>query len=125
MIILDEIIEKAPKEEYSVPMFHLNEYTPYGDEVEIKEFIHSHDIIYKALSDAPSKIKEVFKQHVIKLGLEYIRDPEEDFDCLFITIHTKLPPEMALDLIDKLNDTWWLQNDSGIREILGINTRYE
>ena len=75
--------------------------------------------IIEVLKDAPSHIAELFG--TAPLHLEAIRDPEEDSEVLFIGIKTDLPVDRALDLLDALDDMWWLKVDKNIRRRLAVD----
>ena len=75
--------------------------------------------IIEVLKDAPSHISELFG--TAPLHLEAIHDPEEDSEVLFIGIKTDLPADRALDLLDALDDMWWLKVDKNIRRRLAVD----
>lgn len=75
--------------------------------------------VIEILKDAPNQITRVFGD--VRLHLKAINDPEEDFEALFIKIKTDLPAARALDLLDELDNEWWLDVDKDIRKILVVD----
>ncbi|GFP27741.1 hypothetical protein HKBW3S43_00562 [Candidatus Hakubella thermalkaliphila] len=45
---------------------------------------------------------------VVNIHLELHRDPDEDFEELFVVIETNLSPELSLDLLDRFDEEWFL-----------------
>lgn len=92
-----------------------------NSELEIINFIIEHNL-WGFLFEAPWEIRRVFGDNIIlELGLHH--DPEEDFEGLFIVVKTNLSPEDSLDLLDRLNEEWWLDVDDDISNILEIMVR--
>jgi hypothetical protein len=77
------------------------------------------DSVMDVLNEAPNHITKLFEN--VPLHLEVIHDPEEDFELLFIEIKTDLPAGSAVDLLDMLDDGWWLDVDTGVRKMLAID----
>ena len=87
-------------------------------ESEITNFIEENNL-WGFLLEAPWQIKRVFGDDIV-LELQLHRDPTEDFECLFVTIRTSLPPESSVNLLARLDEEWWLHVDDGIRNVLEI-----
>ena len=68
------------------------------------------------------KIK-AFGEHIIEILLEYDKDPNENFDGLFVTIKTDLSPAESIDLLEKFDEEWWLGIDFKIRSKITIMVR--
>jgi hypothetical protein len=66
------------------------------------------------------KIK-AFGEHIIEW--EYDKDPNENFEGLFITIKTNLSPVESIDLLEKFDEEWWLGIDFKIRSKITIMVR--
>lgn len=77
---------------------------------DVKRFLLSHDFLINTLFEAHKQIKRVFKENIVEVYLEYSRDPEEDFEGLFVTVKTNLSPEKSLDLLDRFDEEWFLDN---------------
>jgi hypothetical protein len=75
--------------------------------------------IIEVLKDAPSHIAELFGD--TPLHLKAICDPEEDSEVLFIEIQSDLPADLTVDLLDELDDRWWLKVDKDIRKRLAVD----
>lgn len=90
-------------------------------ELEIINFIIENNL-WGFLSEAPWEIRRVFSDDIV-LELELHYDLEEDFKGLFIIIKTNLSPEGSLNLLDRLDEEWWLYVDDDISNILEIIVR--
>jgi len=77
------------------------------------------DLVIGVLGEAPDRITKLFGN--VPLHLEVIRDPEEDVELLFIEIKTDLPSGRAVDLLDTLDDEWWLDVDTSVRKMLAVD----
>lgn len=92
----------------------------FRNPVEIKRFIVRNDILINTLFKALEHIEKIF-MNINNMSLELESDPEENFEKLFILITSNITPNESLDLINKLNETWWLSLDINIRSILEID----
>lgn len=90
-------------------------------ELEIMNFTKEYNLL-ALLLQAQWEIRRVFGND-IALELELHHDPEEDFAALFITIKTNLSPEDSLNLLDRLDEEWWLYIDDDISNMLEIMVR--
>jgi len=90
---------------------------------EIKKFLLVYDYLIDYLFEAYHQIRGIFEENLIEICLEYDRDSEEDFEGLFVTIKTNLSPEPSLNLLEKLDEEWWLKVDFKIRSVITIMVR--
>lgn len=90
---------------------------------EIRSMLRANEDLISILFDAYKQITIIFRENIIDLCLEYNRDHEEDFDCLALLIKTCLNPDLSLDLLNKLDEEWWLDVDEAIRCSLIIMVR--
>ncbi|MBU4232921.1 MAG: hypothetical protein L6277_16605 [Desulfobacterales bacterium] len=56
-----------------------------------------------------------------KPRLEVCKDPEEEYQGIFITVKTKLLPEQSIELLEKLDEQWSYEWGPEIRELIGID----
>lgn len=75
------------------------------NERQILDFLGHHPHLGPILRDAPDVIQTLFGGQV-QLKLEVHRDPEEDWEELFIVIQTLKQPAQALQLLDQLDEAW-------------------
>ena len=87
---------------------------------EIKNFLEKKKYLYPILKEMRDKIFSIFGKEV-RLCLELQRDPEEDFEKLFIIVKTNLSPNQSLDLLDKFDEECWLDVDDKIRKALEVD----
>ena len=73
----------------------------------IVSFIVEHSFLLSLLLEAYKHIYHIFGRGV-KLQLELNRDPEENFDELFIVIKSPYSPEEAQERLNKLDQVWFL-----------------
>jgi len=92
-----------------------------NNEEKIMSFIRKRHLL-GILLEAVREIRRVFGKEIL-LELELHKDPEEDFEGIFIIIKTKRPPEESLNLLDRLDEEWWLDMDDDISNKLEIMVR--
>lgn len=101
----------------------LEEIYSLENNIKIKEFLSAHKSLYSALFDTYEQVQKVFNKHIANVGLEFINDPDEDFEGLTITIKTDLNPESSINLLDRFDEEWWLDIDMQIKAILTVMVR--
>lgn len=101
--------------------YHTN-FSEIRNEVEIVDFLLARVSVVKYLFEAPQKIFEYFGENQ-GLALEIIRDPEGEYEELFLYIKTNLEPDDALNCLDKLDKEWFLNIPQ--QEILDFNINFE
>lgn len=89
--------------------------------VEVEQFLSKHSEILFPLLEASEEINRIFSRNADELCLSFERDPEEDFETLFVVIKTSLPSEKALELLEKFDEEWWLNIDNEIKRILQVD----
>lgn len=101
----------------------LGRFYTFNNSIEVKRFLLVHDHLINPLFEAYKHIKEIFGLGV-DVYLEIHRDPEEDFEGLFVVVKTNLSPEKSLDLLDKFDEEWFLDNVSNeIGSIFSVTVR--
>lgn len=96
----------------------------FKNPVEVKKFLWTHKYLIEILFEANRQIKRVFQENIVEVCLECDRDPEEDFEGLFVIVKTNLSPEESLDLLDRFDEEWFLDNVSGeISSIFNVTVR--
>jgi len=93
----------------------------FNNPSEIKRFLLTHEYLINPLFEARRQIKRVFGENIVEICLKYDRDPEEDFERLFIIVKINLSPDRSLDLLDKFDEEWWLDVDDEIRKFLEVD----
>jgi hypothetical protein len=83
--------------------------------VQLFWFLMNKKNLYKALSAAHYQIKKIFGKSAPVICLEYRRDPEEDFETVAIVIKTSSSTESSLELLDRFDNEWWLNQSEDIR----------
>lgn len=120
---LEEIYTEIKQEtSLSSILMNLEKFYILENTEEIVEFIGTHTFLVNILFEVPRRIKNIFGES-IEMHLELHKDPEEDFEGLFIIVKTNLPPKASLDLLDKFDEKWWLNVDNNIRNLLEVMVR--
>ncbi|MBM3253947.1 MAG: hypothetical protein FJZ16_06830 [Candidatus Omnitrophica bacterium] len=99
----------------------LERFYTFNNPIEVKRFLLTHDYLINPLFEARRQIKRVFGENIVEVCLKYDRDPEEDFERLFIIVKINLSPDRSLDLLDKFDEEWWLDVDDEIRKFLEVD----
>lgn len=81
----------------------------FNNPEEVKIFLLTHEHLIEPLFEARKHIGDIFGEGV-EVCLEIDRDPEEDFEGLSAIVKTNLSPELSLDLLDKFDEEWFLDN---------------
>ncbi len=77
-----------------------------SDWARLLKYTTEHPGIVSVLAEAPAAIRGVFGQDA-RPFLDVVNDPEEDWEMLFVTIPTAEPPDVALDLLERLDAEWF------------------
>lgn len=85
----------------------LEEFYIFENTEEIVVFVGAHIFLENILLEAPKWIESIFGKSV-EIHLELHRDPEENFEELFIVIKSPYAPKEARKLMDKLGEQWFL-----------------
>ncbi|MCR4433927.1 MAG: hypothetical protein NUV70_07755 [Caldiserica bacterium] len=88
---------------------------------EVTGFLLSNKNLIKYLLEAPERIYRIFGS--VHLYLELYQDPEEAFECLFIIVKTDLPPEEAINNLDRFDEEYWLNLGDEINNKLEVTVR--
>lgn len=116
---IDDLIRQFEEEyEYSLILKTIkdielleNLYT-FSNSIDVKRFLLKNKCLINILFEAYKQIKRIFNQNIVEICLEYDRDPEEDFEGLFVIIKTNLSPEESLNLLERFDEEWFLDNVS-------------
>jgi len=92
----------------------------FNNPVDIRRFLLTHNYLIDPLYEVYDQIRRIFGESIVQIRLEHDRDPEEDFEGLFITIETNLPVSQSLDLLERFDEEWWLDVDNEVREVMTI-----
>jgi hypothetical protein len=93
----------------------------FENAAEVRRFLYGHDRIARTLFGVCEQVRRFFGTSVSGMTLKYDHDPDEDFEGLFVSIRTNLPPGESLDLLDKFDEEWFLDNvDSDVGSQLDV-----
>jgi hypothetical protein len=101
----------------------LSENYIFHDIISIVDYLFNNKQLVDVIFQASKYIWRIFGRDVT-LFLEINKDPEEDYDRLFIIIGSNRPVDKSLDFLEKLEDDWWLGLDCDIRQLLGIDIKH-
>ncbi len=82
---------------------------------EIERFLSRNPEVLEVLKEAPFYIRRIVVGNY-PLLLELVREPEEDWEELFVVVKTDLPVEEALELDDRIFDLWF---KDAMRKVVG------
>ena len=81
---------------------------------EAKEAYNMKNDYFDRLFKICGKIRELVANHLIEITFEL----DEERTILFINIHTDLPVKESLDLLDEIDEKYWLDNHDEDFEIM-------
>jgi uncharacterized protein (DUF1697 family) len=86
----------------------------------VLKFLKENPIILSVLKEAPEEIGKVFLND-FALCLNVFRDPEDSSTKLFLIIKTKKSSMDARNLLEVLDENWWLDRVPDLAGTLNIN----
>lgn len=91
---------------------------------EVNEYLMENPFIVGILLSGLKKIDEIFGNDT-KIELEVINDPEatKKTSILFAYIITTLSPETVLNLLDRFDSEWYLEQSDDVLEILNFSIK--
>lgn len=95
------------------------------EKTEVTTFVLRHEHVIEPLIEAHTHIRHVFGDDV-SVSLEIYRDPQEEFEGLFIIVKTDLSTDESVDesitLLNKFYDhEWWLSIDRATSRLVGVD----
>lgn len=85
----------------------LEDFYLFRNPEEVKVFLLANDYLIEILFEAHWQIKRIFGGGVTTY-IELHRDPEEEFEEIFLVIKSIYSPEEARELMDQLDEKWFL-----------------
>ncbi len=124
-LILFNLYPQSEESIYKKKIANLEKLIEFYSLPEIRSFLLKNSFLLDVLEEAVKKIKQIFLDEKLKLAIE--KDPEinSDSGVLYLRISTKKSPKEALELLDKLNDEWWLEVKPRTKQKLIIEEEYE
>lgn len=103
----------------------LEQHYIFRNQSEVMNFAVNNSSLLQPLHEAYNQIRNYFGESV-QAVLEVVTDPEfvEDQE-LVIFIHTDLAPEEAFERLEQIDDEWWLDVPSNVREKLCIDVEFK
>lgn len=90
----------------------------------VLRFVASHAFLIPVLKEAPENIRAAFGTESRGIRLHVQSDPEEGFDCLVLSVLCDAPPGKALEMLDVLDNEWWLHVDPRIIDALVVTVGF-
>lgn len=87
----------------------LKYFTIKGEERELLKFIQNKNLM-SYIKEGRTQVQKVFGSSIQQISLEVCEDPEEDFSILLMTLEINLSVDDSLELLDQLQDDWFLDN---------------
>jgi len=116
---IDEETSIIAQEENKLKL--LEELYILNNETKVKTFLKRNPFLIDILLSAENEIREVLEENISSLELELHKDPEEDFEKLFLVVKTtNASPEKLIGLLEKIDDEWYLNLDYETRKNFNI-----
>jgi len=84
----------------------------FKNSFEVEKFLLQYKDLIPYIIETHKQVQKIFGKNALEIRLEYAGDPEEDYDGLFAIVKTNLPAKESLDLLDKFDEEWFLENVS-------------
>ena len=85
---------------------------------EIERFLSRNPEVREVLKEAPFYIRRIVGNY--PLLLELVREPEEDWEELFVVVKTDLDVETVMKMYEALFQVWLNELDGGVVSKLGV-----
>lgn len=102
----------------------LSEKIEFDTPLEVRTFLLEKDFLIRIVYEAVEKIRGIFKSEKLKLVLESDPEMATDSKVLSLKILTEMDPTKVINLLDKLNNEWWLEIKPRTRQKLIIEEEY-
>lgn len=91
---------------------------------DVKKFVEKHTFLIALLAEIPERVSNFFGS-VKGLDLRLISDKEfKDSSELSIRILTNLKAKDAMDILDKFDEEWWLDNISRAKNRINVSLEF-
>jgi len=127
--LIDSIVGTSRNETLSTyptsDLRKLEQHYVFRNKSEVMDFAVNNSFLLQPLHEACEHIRNYFGESA-QAVLEVVTDPEfvEDQE-LVIFIHTDLAPEEAFERLEQIDDEWWLDVPSNVREKLCIDVEFK
>lgn len=83
---------------------------------EVSRFLREHPSLAEIVWEAAHVLRRIFDPDV-RLSLDFVRDPEAEYEELFAFVHVAGPAEEALEKLRMFDEIWFLDQQD---EVLGL-----
>jgi hypothetical protein len=97
----------------------IEQYAVPEEPEEIEGFMLVHPELLDPLVDAIATVKRLYGDDV-ELRLRLVRDPDSDFEEVFLVICCDRSLEAAFGLLDEFDRTWLLSQPDFVRRVLNV-----
>ncbi len=103
----EQLVTVAPQAVEERNIRSLEQLYTFRKPQQVSSFLQAHSFLVPLLFEAYIQIEQHFRSNP-QVFLQVVTDPEAADDReLFIFIGTNLPPDEALDRLDRLDEEWW------------------
>lgn len=88
----------------------------------VQQYILRNQRLIEPLVEIRNRLEKYFGEDV-NLYLEYLEDPEEGFESLYVSILCHSEPEEAMKLLTRFYHDWWLDVDFEIRRYIAFTLK--
>ncbi len=98
--------------------------TAFFEPREVHRFLLKHPFLIHIVSNSITYVREIFGEDT-PIELEVVKDPEGmDEEMLFAYISVTGSPSEAMELMDKLDDEFYLAQSPQVQELFNFNVRF-
>jgi hypothetical protein len=113
------------EEQIKNQIMKLNDTFEFDSKSEVSDFLLKNPKLIDVINSARQQIRIFFPEEKLKLKVEFDPEIASDSGTMFLLIVTKKEPVEAIKLLDKLNETWWLERKLETNGKLIIEEEYE
>ncbi len=103
----------------------LSKYIMFNSLTDEKRFLSKNTFLIDIIEEAITKIKKLFTSESLELAIENDPEIQSDSEVLVLKIHTKKSPKEMIELLNKLDEEWWLETKLNTKQKLVIEEEYD
>ena len=103
----------------------LSKHIKFSSLTDEKRLLSKNAFLIDVIKEAITKIKKLFTSESLELAVENDPEIQSDSEVLVLKIHTKKSPKEMIELLNKLDEEWWLETKLNTKQKLIIEEEYD
>ena len=103
----------------------LSKHIKFSSLTDEKRLLSKNAFLIDVIKEAITKIKKLFTSESLELAVENDPEIQSYSEVLVLKIHTKKNPKETIELLNKLDEEWWLEAKLNTKQKLIIEEEYD